>query len=166
MSSVRRYDKRNITAFLTALDGLQQLCKIGGAFSEHCPAGLKERAALLAALTLDARVPPNSRAPHPSAAILWDQVSDQIAAFHTMFDRRKAAKDGVIEPQKGTDADFDGAAHEIGRVEDELQAYLVGAKRSLRCSALKYFGTKVILFIYRYISRESCSRFDSPPLTC
>ena len=59
-----------------------------------------------------------------------------------MFDRRKAARDGVIEPQKGTDAAFDGADRDIGRVKEGLQSYLVRAKRELRCKTLKYFGTK------------------------
>ena len=132
-----RYDKRNINAFLSALNGLQQLCNVIEVFTdEGLTAGWQERAALLAALTTDAKVSGES------TDLLWKSVSSQIAAFHTMFDRKKAAKEGVIEPQPGTDEAYDSADRAVSGIKDDFALLLSRVKKELRCRKITYFGTK------------------------
>ena len=144
------YDKRNITAFLTALDGLQQLCKIGPLFAKECGDDLASRSALLAALTVDA-------ASGSDELGLWTKVSDQIENFHGMFDRSKAAKEGTIEPQPGTDAEFDGANRAVTEVNEDFKTYLATQKREYGCNMI-YFGTKP----KRQIEIKDNTNFEAP----
>ncbi|XP_012941985.1 DNA mismatch repair protein Msh6 [Aplysia californica] len=124
------YSKRKIEDFLTAIDGFKACMKVTEKFKPH----VKSFKSKLLRRSVTVKESDEKTDAH------FPDISEDLDFFDNAFDHKKAKKDGVIDPSKGVDPDYDEAVADIGEVERKLLNYLDAQKKALSCRSLVYWG--------------------------
>ncbi|SCV04295.1 LAMI_0H14972g1_1 [Lachancea mirantina] len=66
------------------------------------------------------------------------ELSDDVAAWASAFDRKRATSENIIIPQPGVEPEFDQSLDDIKSIEDTLNELLKGYKRQFKTSNIAY----------------------------
>ncbi|VDM47758.1 unnamed protein product [Toxocara canis] len=119
-----RYNRRKIGDLLSALSGFERVLELvrlyGKLFTEA-----EQRPKLI----------------DRCFGACFPDISGDLSHFQEAFDHEKAKAEGIIVPEKGVDAEYDGAVEDVHECIHNLDAYLFAIRKRLGCGSIQYFGS-------------------------
>uniref|UniRef100_A0A915C4J0 DNA mismatch repair protein n=3 Tax=Parascaris univalens TaxID=6257 RepID=A0A915C4J0_PARUN len=71
----------------------------------------------------------------------FPDISKDLHHFKDAFDHDKAKQEGIIVPERGIDAEYDGVMEDVRERMRDLEAYLHKIRKQLGCERIQYMGS-------------------------